>query len=297
MWNRNHAGRKRGCVRFAAVLMSVMLLAPAAAMAEIYAAEPPADFEAKLEWTVFDVNEGDAMLLTCGGENMMVDGGPAPFREALRDALVARGLEHMKYYLSTHYHDDHIDGLYYLFRYGFTAEEYLHAYSDAAIASSKLGKRTVAAAEANGVTVRRVADGDTLALGDAVIEIHQYTEIHNTNARSLMLRVTLGESRLLLCADIIGKTQHYFADHLPAEELRADLIKMPHHALTAAVPDFLDAVDAGAAVVTNRQANVPSGSQQQLIARGMTAFYSGEGTVYAVTDGKDWYIYQTPGEF
>lgn len=277
------------------VLLAVALVClPLLAAAQVYTGDPPASWAQKetLEWTVFDVNEGDAMLLTCGGESLLVDGGPKPFRTMLRDELKARGLRHLTRILNTHYHDDHIDGLYYLFTYGFTADEYLHAYSDSAIAGNKLGRRTVQAAEKNGVPVRRVADGDTLTLGSATVGIIQCTKILNTNARSLVLRVSFGESSVLLCADIIGEVQHELVDTLSEQELRSDLIKLPHHALTPAVPEFLDAVSPQAAVITNRSHNVGMPAKAQLTSRHIPAYFSGDGLVYAVTDGVDWYITQ-----
>lgn len=278
-----------------AVLLALVLVClPMLAAAQVYAGDPPAAWAQKetLEWTVFDVNEGDAMLLTCGGESMLVDGGPKPFRAMLRDELEARGLRHLTRILNTHYHDDHIDGLYYLFTYGFTADEYLHAYSDSAIAGNKLGRRTVQAAKKNGVPVRRVADGDTLTLGGATIDIIQCTKILNTNARSLVLRVSFGGSSILLCADITGEVQHELVESLSEQALRSDLIKLPHHALTPAVPEFLDAVAPQAAVITNRSYNVGTPAKAQLTSRKIPAYFSGDGLVRAVTDGVDWYMTQ-----
>lgn len=279
----------------------VLLLCTACASAEVYfAQEPPADWKEKdvLKWTIFDVDEGDAMLLECGGESMLVDGGPNPFREKLKNALEARGLrDRMKYILSTHHHDDHIDGIFRLFEYGFTAGEYLHSYNDFGIRSEERLSRTIRQAEKNGVPIRRVQDGDSLTLGGADIRIFQCTTIKGTNARSLMLKVTYGESSLLLCADIIGQTQRYFLETLGAETLDSDLIKLPHHAITPAVPEFLDAVSADAAVATNVKKQLDNKSVAQLETRPLPALYSGDGTVYAVTDGTDWYLYQTLGEF
>lgn len=278
-----------------AVMLIVLLVClPVLAAAQVYTGEPPAHWSQKetLEWTIFDVNRGDAMLLICGGESMLVDGGSKPFREMLRDELEARGLRRLTRILNTHYHDDHIDGLYYLFTYGFMADEYLHSYSEAAIAADKFGRRTLRAAGKNGVPVRRVADGDTLTLGSATVRIIQCTKILNTNARSLVLRVTFGESSILLCADITGEVQHELTDTFQDRELRADLIKLPHHALTPAVPAFLDAVSPQAVVITNRSQNVDSPAKSQLTSRGIPAYYSGDGLVHAVTDGTDWYIVQ-----
>lgn len=111
---------------------------------------------------------------------MMVDGGPNPFREDLQQALDERGLRHMKYFLNTHYHDDHIDGLYQLLLNGFTADAYLHSYNDWAIRNSELGERTVKAAQKANVPVERILEGDTLSLGGShhpgasMHGIHQY---------------------------------------------------------------------------------------------------------------------------
>lgn len=287
--------KKVGLLICAALMMVTQM-----ALADVYYdVQPPEDWADKtlLEWTLFDVNEGDAMLLSCGGESMMVDGGPAPFRDQLADALDARGLRTMKYFLNTHYHDDHIDGLYYLLKKGFAPEAYLHSYSPSAIESSELCKRTWNEAQKHDVPVERIGNGDTLTLGDAKIDVYQYEKILNTNARSLVLRVQFGESSVLLCADIIGDTQRYFTKNLPAEVLDCDIVKLPHHAITPAVPEFLDAISPLAAMVTNTPSRVKNSSKSQLESRDLVSYYAGSGTVYAVTDGMDWYIWQTPGEF
>ena len=145
--------------------------------------------------------------------------------------------------------------------------------------------------------VERILEGDTLSLGSATIQVHQCTEFTNTNARALMLKVTYGESSILLCSDIIGQVQHYFLENLPAQELKADLIKLPHHAITPTVPAFLDAVAREAAVATNRQKDLDGKSINQLKSRDLPTFFSGDGTVSAVTDGTDWYLWQTEGAF
>lgn len=286
-----------GCLLALALLPACFLTGAAA---EVFLGEPPTEWEksALLKWTIFDVDEGDAMLLECGGESMLVDGGPNPFREKLRDALDARGLRHgLKYILTTHSHDDHIDGIIRLFEYGFTAGEYLHPYNDWAIRDSERMTRTIKAATRNNVPNRRVVDGDTLTLGEASIRVFQCTTIKGTNARSLMLKVSFQDSSILLCADIIGRTQQYFLENLPEGTLDADLIKLPHHAITPTVPAFLDAVSPVAAIATNVEKEIDPKSINQLKGRPFPAFFSGNGTVYAVTNGTDWYIYQTVGTF
>lgn len=286
--------------RCIAVVCAVVLLgALSPAVADVYFSRPPSAWadEELLEWTIFDTNEGDAMLLRCGGESMMVDGGPAPFRDSLCAALQQRGLTHMRYILNTHYHDDHIDGLYALFNAGFTADEYLHPYSNYKIAENDRCTRTIKAAERNGVAIRRVYHGDELTLGGAHIDILLHWDIPNQNARSLVLKVTFKDATLLLCADIIGEVQHVFAADPGPAMIDCDLMKMPHHALTPVAADFMDAVSPSAVIVTNEYDGTTRSSIQQLERRNLPALFSGDGTVYVVTNGTDWYLYQTEGEF
>ena len=285
--------------KLAALFFAAMSLC-AAAHAQVHASEPPADWAEKpvLRWTIFDVDEGDAMLLECGGESMLVDGGPNPFREQLRDALMARGLEHsMKYMFSTHFHDDHIDGLYRLFQYGFTAGEFLHAYSDRTAAEDMRMSRTIREAKRNGVPVRRVVDGDMLTLGDAQLQVMRCLAISGDNARSLVLKVQYKDASILLCADIVGQVQHWFHENRPQDLLDADLIKAPHHGINRTVTEFLHAVSPETMIITNERRRMYHETIDQLEHENLPAYFSGDGTVYAVTDGTDWYVYQTPGEF
>ena len=283
-----------------ALICLLLMLLPCAAAAQVYFAEPPAEWAGRplLEWTILDVNEGDAMILSCGGEHMMVDGGPSCYRDVLYRAIEQRGITHMRYLLNTHCHDDHIDGLYALMHeYGAEADEFLYSHTDREVRENELCSRAIRAAEKRGIPVRRVDEGESLTLGSARIEIFRCTENWDLNSRSLVLKVTFGESSVLLCADITGDTQLYLAGNYPEGTFDADLIKIPHHALSITRPAFLDCVTPEAAVVTNRREGVYSRAAYQFVSRELPVFYSGDGTVCAVTDGADWYIRQLPVEY
>ena len=267
-----------------------LALLPCAARGQVYLCAPPEGFAALLRWTVFDVDEGDAMLLESGGETLLVDGGPWGFREHVRRRLAEMGHLHLDTVLNTHYHDDHIDGLYSLFQSGFTAGEYLHGYSKAALYRELRGRRTAAAA---GVALRRVAHGERLGLGHATVTVYQCKAIDNTNARSLAARITCGDCCLLLCADITGDAQHWFLQNLPASALEADVVKLPHHGITPTVTPFLDAADPALLVITNRPDRIEPASRDQLRYRGLPVLFAGQGEVQGVTDGADWYFWQT----
>ena len=66
------------------------------------------------------------------------------------------------------------------------------------------------------------------------------------NDSSLVLRVRYGGSSILLCGDIEQRPQRWLMEH---EDLRADVLLLPHHGSTrTTVPEFISAVDAGIVV-------------------------------------------------
>ena len=117
----------------------------------------------------------------------------------------------------------------------------------------------------------------------------------SVNDRSAVLSIRFGESTALLTADIAGGTQHYLADEDPSR-IKADVLKAPHHGITAMVSEFLTAVDpgfilgacyekdAGALIIQARHRDIPM-------------YCAGQGRVTLVTDGTDWYIWQQKKEF
>lgn len=284
--------------RPAAVCLLLCLLCLTAARAEIHDELPCEDWYRRplLRLTAFNTAQSDCLLLECGGQRMMVDGGSAPFRADLKAALEERGITHFKYLLNTHFHEDHISGLYWLMRYGFSVDAYLHPYSDAAITVSERQAETIRQAEKSGIPTVQVFHGDELLLGEAVLTLYRYDDVENTNGRSLVTRVEFGDASLLLTADIIGQTQHWMLENLPSEALKADIVKAPHHGITPMVVEFLEAVSPQAVLITNDDSRVNKG-RLQLESREIPAYYSGEGTVVFETDGEDWYIYQLDGQF
>lgn len=270
------------------------------ACADVFVGQPPKDWDLSecLTWTLLRVDEGDAMLVECGGESMLVDGGPKPFREDLYNVLAEKGLTHLHYVFSTHFHDDHINGIYFLFKdYGVTADEYMHPYSDMQISQHDYMKRTAAIAEKRGIPMRRIWDGDEFTVGRAQFHVLRCTEFSNQNAKSAVLRLTYGDCSALLCADITGAAQNWFAETVSPELLKADLIKMPHHGITPAASEFLDKVDPAFALLTTRSEYLREPSRNQLDNREIPYLFSGDGRITCVSNGVDWYIVQAEGEF
>lgn len=279
-------------------LLCCLLLFCAFARADVYVDQtPPEDWQERdlMRLTVFRTGEGDAMLLQAGGECMMIDGGPFKYREKLRDALYARGIEHFKYLFNTHPHDDHIDGLRMLMSYGFTADEFISIFPKGNTYDNQV--KAVRMADKMGIPYRQLSPEETITLGSATLTFYTWEKGTSINAKSAMTRVEFGGCSALLCADIIGDTQRHFLKTLAPEILKADVVKAPHHGLTPFVTEFLDAVDPGFVCVTNYNNDLVQRISNQLKYRELPFKFSGAGTVYLECDGTDWYVYQTLGEF
>lgn len=280
------------------LLFCCLLLCCAAAQADVYVdQDPPEDWQQRdlLRLTVFRTGEGDAMLLQAGGECMMIDGGPFKYREKLRDALIARGIDHFKYLFSTHPHDDHIDGLRMLMSYDFRVDAFISVFPQSNAYENQV--KAVRVINQKGIPYRQLSDGETITLGDATLTVYFWDKGTSINAKSAMTRLEFGGCSALLCADIIGDTQRHFLKSLDAEVLKADVVKAPHHGLTPFVTEFLDAVDPGFVWVTNYNNDLVKKISGQLRYRGLPFKFSGDGTVYLECDGTDWYIYQTLKQF
>ena len=285
--------------RVIAVFLCVMLMLPCvSALGEVYVDQtPPEDWEQRdlMRLTVFRTGESDCMLMEAGGEAMMIDGGANKWREKLRDALAERGISHLKYIYNTHPHDDHIDGLYRIMQYGVTADEFVSIFAENF--RNDLHARTVKQAAKSGIPFRQLQVGDTLTLGDVTMTIYRWRNGSSINDLSTLTRVEFGDCSMLLTADITGNAQHHFMKHLPAEILKADVAKYPHHGLTPFVTEFLDIVDAKFLFVTNYQDDDSRKSRNQANNRKLPVKFSGEGTIVLECDGTDWYIYQKLKEF
>ncbi|MEG0269435.1 MAG: MBL fold metallo-hydrolase [Clostridia bacterium] len=271
----------------------------ASAHAEIcWNAAPPSpqDDQPLLKITFLGAWRSDCILLECGGERMMLDGGSDLCRDPLRKAMQAKDIRHFKYLLCSHYHEDHISGLYWLMYFGFTADEYLHPYGEKAYSTDPYLKKTVAQAKRAGIPIRQVDNGDTLTLGNAKLQLFRKQTGEGVNGKSLVVRVVFGTASAWFCADIDGRTQKWLLQNVPPDQLKTDVVKFPHHGISNMSPALLDAMSPELLVMTNLEKNALGGAPQAK-SRKIPALFAGDGRVVLQTDGIRWYVTQEKGLF
>lgn len=195
-----------------------------------------------------DVGQGDALVLDAGPHTAVeVDAGPdpVPVDRCLRDL----GITEIPLLVFSHYHLDHVGGI----------DGVLHGRRVGRVIAGPLpepasGVALVRAALApRGLAITSPAPGTSFDVGAVHLDVlGPAAAMHGTrsdpNNSSLVLRATVGGVRILLTGDVEIEEQQRLLDS--GVDLRADVLKVPHHGSAYSDPDFLAAVHAAVAVIS-----------------------------------------------
>ena len=273
-------------------LLLLLCLLPSIAMGEVINyGTPPEGFEG-LEVRFLDIGAGDSIYLRCGTESMLVDGGIRNDGTRSFEYFASQGIEGVTYMLNTHCHDDHINGLTQLLKKGFKAETAISIYAENKIA--ELFIAFIKQVKKKGVAYRQVSNGDSMTLGDASINFYRCEDedlVGNRNENSLVLHIQYGDRSILLPADIGGNPQRRLAQRNGAA-LKSDIVKSAHHGLAMCVDEWLSAVDPVFVVCTGSEKRAAK-FVKQMEGLGIPMLFAPKGVVHLVTDGNEWYIWQT----
>jgi len=201
-----------------------------------------------LRLTMFDVGQGDALILQVGEPNrldadpsdigartLMVDTGGSPFggsfdigARVLEPALWARGVSAIDRLLLTHGDPDHIGGAFALIddfnpRYLWQGVPVPRATSLQAV---------LARASASGTAIEQRREGEEFRLGDArVLVLHppppDWERQRVRNDDSVVLEVVYGDVALLLTGDIGADVERAIVPRLVPAKTR--VLKVAHH--------------------------------------------------------------------
>ncbi|MEX0953335.1 MAG: ComEC/Rec2 family competence protein [Nitriliruptoraceae bacterium] len=200
--------------------------------------------------TAIDVGQGDAFLVESPGARILVDaGGDATAARWLR----SHGRRHVDVVVVTHPHLDHVGGV----------AEVLRRIDVGALwfrpqptELDQVADMLVVARDRR-VAVRVPRAGDAVTVGDLFVEVlyppegrpHEFDR-SELNETSTVLRVTHADGRRILATgDVERAAQAHLLEHA-RDQLRAELITVPHHGAATTDPAFLATTGARAGLVS-----------------------------------------------
>ncbi|MGK5685011.1 ComEC/Rec2 family competence protein [Actinoplanes sp. URMC 104] len=211
------------------------------------------------------VGQGDAIVLPAGaGRAVVVDAGPEP--DAVDHCLRRLGVRQVALFVVSHFHVDHIGGVGGVFR-----GRDVRAVIGPDWPEPLTGRAAVAAA-AGRVGVHAVGPGWAYAVGGLRLTVLGPVEpLRGTNSdpnnNSLVLRAEVDGRTVLLPGDAETEEQEDMLDHLGADAVRADVLKVSHHGSSYQSPRFLDETRPAVALVSVGLGNDYGHPNPSLLAR------------------------------
>ena len=194
-------------------------------------AEPTAPTAGEDEYLAvhfIDVGQADCILLSCGDDYMLIDGGNAADGYAVRSYLENAGVDKLDLLVATHPHEDHIGGLPTVLTY-FEAET---IWTTEITYSNSTIRKFLDAADKQDAPVVQPTGGETFLLGSALVTVlgPVSTNYEDVNNLSLVLMVEFEDTRFLFTGDMETLAEGDMLDFWGEEfNWKCDVLKVGHH--------------------------------------------------------------------
>lgn len=240
-----------------------------------------------------DVGQGDAAIIECDGQYMLIDGGDKSAEdkvyEAVKEALASKNKKRIDILALSHLHADHIGGL------GKTLD-YLSSIG-LVISNSKEGNTsTFMDFEGKllqlGSKIKIPACGDTYQLGRATVEVIDVRDEKNND--SMVLLITYGDTTFLFAGDMEQNQESQICNRYGDDRWDVSLLKVAHHGSdTSTSIRFLSLLMPQYAIISvgaNREPDHPSQiTLDRLFQADVKQVFRTDqhGDIYLTSNGKD----------
>ena len=234
-----------------------------------------------------DVGQGDAAVIQCGGQSMLIDGGKPEKSSYIYAWLQQHGLSYLDVIVATHVDEDHIGGLSGALNYASVGT----AYCPVTTGTTETFQSFVKYLAQRGKQITVPTAGETFALGGAQVQIlGPLHRAEDSNDNSIVLKVSFGATSFLFTGDAERAEEQ---DLLNAGvNLQSTVLKVGHHGSdTSTSYPFLRAVAPQYAVISVGAGNSYGHPTEAVLSRlrdaGVTTFRTDmQGEITAVSDGQ-----------
>lgn len=274
-------------------LFLVIPSAPAETRRVYFAREaPPFDENAPLlHLYVADLVGADCMLLILEGHSMLIDMGKENQVPQILSLLDAVGVSSVDHAFNTHPHSDHLGGMIQLLDH-LDVERFYTCFAEDACGSAMVQRQTIPVLREHGIPIIHMTQDDIIPFGEALVRVFHQPKAKTVNQRSAMLHITYGECSILLAADVSEVTQTRFGERY---DLKADILKYPHHGLGRLNYPFLRSVAPEYTFFTHGSSNSLK-AQEQMDREGIPYSFAAWGPIHLSTDGQIWRVDQWVNE-
>lgn len=244
-----------------------------------------------LEVHFLDVGQGDAALIKCGGQSMLIDAAENGKGTAIQYYLQKQGVEKLDYLLLTHPDSDHIGSADVII----TKFDIDHVFMSNYEKANKTYQKVIQALDYKWLKWETPQVGSTFMLGSASCTIlGPNGEYDDPNNASIAVLIQNGENSFLFTGDAEKKAEEDIMESCREKglPLQAQVYQVGHHgSSTSSSEDFLDAVKPEYAVISCGKDNSYGHPHEEVLERfeqrGIQVYRTDEqGTIVAVSDGQ-----------
>ncbi len=284
------AARKRTWTLLLTLALFLVLLPAQGQQRRVFFAHEVPPFEQQenlLHLYVADLMGADCMLLVLGEHTMLIDMGKDNQVPQILSLLEAAGVARIGHAFNTHPHSDHLGGLVPLLD-SLEVERFYTSFPEDFRGPSVVQRPAIRALKERNIPIIQVTQDDTIPFGPVEIRVFHQPKAQTVNQRSAMLHITYGDCRLLLAADMGELTQTRFGERF---DLKADVLKYPHHGLSRLNHPFLRSVAPEYTFFTHGSANTLP-AQKQMDREGIPYSFAAWGPIHLSSDGSAWRVDQ-----